>query len=423
MTAPIESVADILNRDCQCAVTDLARLGTSLDDALEPAQPLSSTHPHLFAEIPVFLEYPHVVQMQRVVAAMEELVQVPAYQETVLAAAPALARTTPGNAGVFFGFDFHIGPAGPQLIEINTNAGGAFLNTAVRDAQQACCAPAAAYLARLPTGRELELQIVAMFRREWALAGKVAPLRTIAIVDDNPTGQYLFPEFQLAKRLFDSHGIRAHIVDTAVLELDDGQVVANGDRIDLIYNRSTDFYFEGEHSRVLRLAYEKHLAVVTPHPRAHALYANKSNLALLSNASELARFGIKPESAEVLVRTTPPTREVDGGEETWWRSRKDWFFKPRGGFAGRGAYRGQKMTRRVFEEVMKGGYIAQRFTPASERRRVKNESDEALKIDIRCYAYAGEIQLMAARLYQGQTTNFRTAGGGFAPLYVVDQKR
>jgi hypothetical protein len=34
--------------------------------------------------------------------------------------------------------------------------------------------------------------------------------------------------------------------------------------------------------------------------------------------------------------------------------------------------------------------------------------------------YDGMIQLMAARLYQGQTTNFRTAGGGFAPVYLLD---
>jgi hypothetical protein len=27
--------------------------------------------------------------------------------------------------------------------------------------------------------------------------------------------------------------------------------------------------------------------------------------------------------------------------------------------------------------------------------------------------------LIAARLYQGQTTNFRTIGGGFAPVYLV----
>ena len=32
---------------------------------------------------------------------------------------------------------------------------------------------------------------------------------------------------------------------------------------------------------------------------------------------------------------------------------------------------------------------------------------------------AARVQLMAARLYQGQTTNFRTEGGGFAPIYVL----
>ena len=120
----------------------------------------------------------------------------------------------------------------------------------------------------------------------------------------------------------------------------------------------------------------------------------------------------------MLVQTTPQTREVQGCGETWWSTRKEWFFKPRGGFASRGAYRGDKLTRRVFDEVMKGGYVAQQFTPAGERR-VGGVGDAAMKVDIRCYAYAGKIQLMAARLYQGQTTNFRTAGGGFAPVYVT----
>ena len=34
------------------------------------------------------------------------------------------------------------------------------------------------------------------------------------------------------------------------------------------------------------------------------------------------------------------------------------------------------------------------------------------------YVYDGAVQLVAARLYQGQTTNFRTAGGGFAPVFT-----
>jgi len=40
-----------------------------------------------------------------------------------------------------------------------------------------------------------------------------------------------------------------------------------------------------------------------------------------------------------------------------------------------------------------------------------------LKFDLRDYVYDGRVQWLAARLYQGQTTNFRTPGGGFAPVY------
>jgi hypothetical protein len=42
---------------------------------------------------------------------------------------------------------------------------------------------------------------------------------------------------------------------------------------------------------------------------------------------------------------------------------------------------------------------------------------QVLKFDLRNYAYDGAVLGVAARLYQGQTTNFRTPGGGFAPVY------
>jgi hypothetical protein len=38
---------------------------------------------------------------------------------------------------------------------------------------------------------------------------------------------------------------------------------------------------------------------------------------------------------------------------------------------------------------------------------------------MRCFVYRGSVQLISARLYQGQTTNFRTPGGGFAPVFTV----
>lgn len=400
-----------LNRDCNCAVVDLASVRARIDGVTGAGPSILQTHPHLYSEIPVFVDAGHVADMQRAIDAIEIVVRAPAWQRAVLAAAPPIAQRTTATRGVFFGYDFHVGADGPRLIEINTNAGGAFLNVAARDAQIACCDAGANYLRALPTGAELEQEIVGMFRREWSLARGAAPLRSIAIVDDDPARQFLYPEFLLAQRLFESRGITTQILDSSMLRLIDRRVHADGEPIDLIYNRSTDFYLETAGSAVLREAHEQDLAVVTPHPRAHALYANKRNLVLLSDFDRLAALGFDAEVIEALRRVVPVTREVKAGDEAWWPARKDWFFKPESGFGSRGTYRGDKLTRRAFGHVMSGAYIAQALTHAGARLQ--------LKADIRCYTYDGRIQIMAARLYQGQTTNFRTAGGGFAPVYVT----
>lgn len=50
---------------------------------------------------------------------------------------------------------------------------------------------------------------------------------------------------------------------------------------------------------------------------------------------------------------------------------------------------------------------------------VHNGAPSAFKLDIRLYTYAGATLLAAARLYQGQTTNMRTPGGGFAPVLEI----
>ncbi|MBP6534334.1 MAG: hypothetical protein KA218_04705, partial [Arenimonas sp.] len=102
-----------------------------------------------------------------------------------------------------------------------------------------------------------------------------------------------------------------------------------------------------------------------------------------------------------------------------WQARKSLFFKPSGGFGSRAAYRGDKLTSRVWQQIKAGDYVAQRMIAPSERGITVDGSPTRLKVDIRAYAYAGDIQLLAARLYQGQTTNFRTQGGGFAPVFVA----
>ena len=37
------------------------------------------------------------------------------------------------------------------------------------------------------------------------------------------------------------------------------------------------------------------------------------------------------------------------------------FFKPVAGFGGRAAYRGDKITRRVWQNILEGGYVASRI--------------------------------------------------------------
>jgi hypothetical protein len=160
---------------------------------------------------------------------------------------------------------------------------------------------------------------------------------------------------------------------------------------------------------------------VTPHPRAHALYANKRNLALLTDEERLRSWGISHETLATLLSSVPATRAVDPGDaERLWSERKALFFKPAAGFGSRGSYRGDKLTRKVFAEILEGDYVAQALVPPSERLM---RAEQALKLDLRNYVYDGEVQLVAARLYQGQTTNFRTPGGGFAPVFYPPAER
>ncbi len=85
-----------------------------------------------------------------------------------------------------------------------------------------------------------------------------------------------------------------------------------------------------------------------------------------------------------------------------------------------GGVSGDKITRRVWAEILNASYVAQRIVTPSTRKISVDGTQRSLKADLRNYTYDGKIQLIAARLYQGQTTNFRTEGGGFAPVFIAD---
>jgi hypothetical protein len=360
---------------------------------------LLAERPHLFSPATMPISTADMEGMRALIAAVERVIALPAWQAKVGAGGTALAgsATCMGTAqsGVFMGYDFHLTPSGPQLIEINTNAGGGLL-------------------AALQAGRDDVLAAyVRMFRNECP-----HELKTLAIVDEQPESQFLYPEFLGFRQLFAAHGIEAVVCDPDELLLCHGGLWFGESKIDLVYNRLTDFNLAAPAHAALREAWLGG-AALSPNPALHARYADKTNLVALTDDDQLAAWGVDAETRRILLAGIPRTELVTAERaEDFWQRRKQLFFKPAAGFGSKGSYRGDKLTKRVFEEIIAGDYVAQALAlPSTVPVEVDGEMTE-LKADVRNYVYRGEVQLVAARLYQGQTTNFRTPGGGFAKVVV-----
>ena len=423
--APVlgSSIADSLNQHCYCRTLSRDRLREELEShAGVPGlmDRITQTRPHLFSSTVVFLSREMADRIARMVAAIERVAALPAYQAQALARAPEMARHAWGPVGACMGYDFHLSPTGPRLIEVNTNAGGALLNAALARAQQSCCEAMDLALGPMPAPDTLEADFFGMFMAEWRSQRADAPLRTALIVDDAPDGQYLAPEFALFQQLFERHGVAASIADPSVLAWRGGVLWHGEQAVDLVYNRLTDFYLAEPAHEALRLAYGAGAVVLTPDPRAHALWADKRNLVVLSQDEVLAGWGVSQEDRHLLSAGVPPTQLVTAERaDDLWAQRRHLFFKPVAGFGAKAAYRGGKLTRRVWNDILAGDFVAQALVPPGQRLIEVDGVQSDLKFDLRAYTYAGRVQLMAARMYSGQTTNFRTEGGGFAPVVVL----
>ncbi|MCA0175472.1 MAG: hypothetical protein LCH73_04160 [Proteobacteria bacterium] len=410
------NLAEHLNLSCACRTLDAQRLHQSLPTSL------ADSHPHLFSETVVFISTPTRDAIAQAVAALTRITGLPGYQQAVAVRAQGTDALAPdfGPSGVFMGYDFHLAADGPRLIEINTNAGGALLNAALADAHTPCSAAMDQGLGRT----DLAQAFIDMFRAEWQSQRGAQPWRTAVVIDDDPQQQYLAPEFELARRLFERHGIQAVVADPRELEWRDGALwhpaFPAGRPIDLAYNRLTDFTLSEPSHAALRHAYRAGAVVLTPHPRAHAMQADKRNLVWLGDDAQMARWGGSEADRAVLRAVVPVAQTVQpANADALWRDRRQWFFKPMAGYGGKAAYRGDKLTRKSWAHITAGGFVAQALVPPSERVVAIDGVPTRLKMDVRAYAYRGRILLLAARTYAGQTTNLRTPGGGFAPVLVL----
>lgn len=413
--------ADQRNAECRCVSLEREAFRKALRQQLDDDllyRMLIDERPHLFAESVVFVAESSILRQREIIAAIESVIAMPAYQQRVLAYAPETAQFIPKAHGVFFGYDFHLSPTGPQLIEINSNAGGGLLNAVLARAQAACF-----NLAEANADQNIEQVFMTMFYEEWQAERSQQPLQSIAIIDEDPPTQFMLPEFLLFKQLFEKNHINAIICDPSELDYHDGALWHGDTPIDLVYNRLTDFGLEAESLKALREAYLAKAVVVTPHPRAHAFYADKRNLTILTDKAALRDIGVAEETRTLLLEGISHTVCVHKEDaEALWAARKQLFFKPAKGYGSKAAYRGDRMTKRVFGEILQGNYVAQTLVKPTEQQLIVEDELIDLKLDLRQYVYRGQTQLTSARLYQGQTTNFRTPGSGFASVVVVADK-
>lgn len=316
--------------------------------------------------------------------------------------------------GIFMGYDFHLQNDNenknitPKLIEINTNAGGAFLNL--------CLLNAIYKNDKNNVADKLANEFVAMFKNEFTIfSNNQKNLQTIAIVDENPSEQFLYPEFEICQKILVKNNIQTLISSPENLSIQNNNLYYNNSiKIDFVYNRLTDFYLRSNaKNNALLTAYQNDFAAISPNPKIYDLYANKNNLINLSNADFLDNLNIDNQSKNILLKHIPKILKVKNNDtEYLWKQRKNLFFKTAEGYGSKAVYRGDKLTKKVFAEIIESdAYLAQEIIPPSEHL-LKN-INVVMKADFRCYCYNGKIQLVAARLYQGQTTNFRTENGGF----------
>lgn len=297
---------------------------------------------------------------------------------------PLLATELPYGA-FMLGFDFHITPEGPKLIEINTNAGG--LATVFTFAEHELIA------------RHIHILFVRALLKEFQLGSDYhslhVPLEYVAIVDDNVTSQKLYPEMLKFAALIEqgicsSHpSMKAVVVSPEDLVLKEDGIYYQDHQIQFIYNRMTDFRLtHPSHAHIRQASLDGHV-ILSPHPAAYVRYADKRNLTKLSH----------PLVPKTFLLSEKPLEE-------WGKIKKNFVFKPPDGAASKGVYRGDKVSQTKLQQLP-ANTIVQEYCPPGI-----SQTDHT-KFDVRVFSRAADILGLASRHFSGQVMEMSSALSGF----------
>lgn len=358
---------------------------------------------------PVSLTTADYAAMRQVVQTLYALRHHPGYRERVLPLLPPLARRDPGHDAVMMGYDFHLTPAGPRLIEVNTSAGGMLPSGLAQhrhETGQMTVPPAAA------------AHLLETFLEEWRRFGASSPRpQRIAIVDTEPEQQFLYPEMAWFAELFRAAGIACVIAEPGDLEWTGQELRHAEGPVELVYNRHTDFYLETPEVAALAAAYAAGAICLSPNPHSYGLLADKRRMLLWADADVRRDLQLPRDAEQALAAAVLPCQLLAEmtAEEAWGR-RKELVFKPVCHFGAKGVLLGRSLSRKRFAECDPATTLVQQVAPPSITELPDGRN---LKTDLRLFVYRDQVLGLAARLYEGQVTNMRTEGGGFAPVILT----
>lgn len=362
-------------------------------------QPLESlVSENLLSPFTIQLPKSVLQEAQKTVEVLFRLRENKTYQNFHQTELQKLNISDPGNKSICMSYDFHVTSENHlKLIEVNTNASFLALGHEMYRAQRKPMPVPDFSIEEVRRDIETEIQ----------LHGKTpsSPLN-IAIIDDKPRDQRLFIEFLVYQELFSQWGWNSKILDFRDVD---------PSKIDFIYNRYTDFFLSAPESLNLKNSFLNKDICFSPNPYEYFLLADKQRMVEWSQAENLTQWQVSAEDQAVIQAVVPACQSLDQDtKDKLWSQRKSLFFKPKRAFGSKLSYKGASISRKVYDELVEQDVIAQEYVPAGEQVFNTPEGEQAFKYDLRCHAYQGRLQMIVARLYQGQVTNLRTPLGGFS---------
>lgn len=165
------------------------------------------------------------------------------------------------------------------------------------------------------------------------------------------------------------YNVECLILSPEKLSLKNNFLFYQDQQIDFVYNRHTDFLLENPSMNTIASAWQKGNICLSPNPIDFSLYANKSNLHILSNRETLLNLGVEEETIQILLNTIPESRIVKEKErDSIWTERKHLYFKPLQSYGSKGVYAGRKITKSKFDEILALDYLMQKEIPPSTRK-------------------------------------------------------